>query len=173
MPTQLASSGQLQFIKAENPKDCGPIAERLGDKAVHELALCLYFVPQPEEFAEMLAKGVINIWRCVRPATGETVAWAIDVYRFDDHEMFVWCKDGWDNALVGEILASMAEGIFTADKAAIRIWMVIPVPLPVGSEEMLMSLGFDPWRDDLGQGHKQTYGLDRTTWLVYTGQTPA
>lgn len=167
MPIELASTPQLQFIKAKKASDCGPMATRLADKAVYEVALCLGFVPTPEEFGQMLDAQEIQVWQCVRPGTTQVIAWAIDVFRFDDHEMYVWCNGAWDNALVGEILPSMAQAIFTQDAQAIRIWMVLALPMPAGSEQMVMSLGFDPWKDDAARGLKQTFGLERTTWAIY------
>lgn len=173
VPTELGSTPQWQFVKAKNPKDCGPMADRLGDTAVYEVALCLGFAPTPERFAALLSAGEVQIWQCLRPGSNDVIAWAIDVFRFDDHEMFVWCARGWDNGLISEILPHMAQAIFTQDKEAIRIWMVIPLPMPQGSEEMLMSMGFDPWKDDAARGLKQTYGLDRTTWAIYNEQSPS
>lgn len=167
MPTELVSTPQLQFKKAQKPSDCGPLAERLGDKAVYEVALCLGYAPTPDEFAVLLQTGEVCIWQCLRPGALQPVAWAIDVFRFDDHEMFVWCEGGWDNGLVAEVLSLIAKAIFTQDTKAIRLWMVIPLPLPKGSEQMLMGQGFDPWKDDAARGVKQTYGLERHTWTVY------
>lgn len=167
MALELVSTSQMNFVRAKAPADCGPLANRLADKIVYEVALCLGFVPTAERFEQLLQVGEVQIWQCIRPSTSQVVAWAIDVFRFDDHEMFVWCNGPWDNGLVAEILPSMARAIFTQDKKAVRIWMVLPLPMASGGQEMLMSLGFDPWKDDAARGVKQTFGLDRATWVVY------
>lgn len=167
MPTELSSTPTLKFVKTQNPRDCGPIAEHLGDRAVYEVALCLGYVPTPEKFAALLAAQEVQVWQCFEAGQSQPVAYAIDTFRFDDHELFVWCVGGWNNDRVVEVLGPLTRGVFASDAAASRIWMVIPLPLPKGSEEAIMGLGFDPWQDDAARGLKQTYGLERATFIAY------
>lgn len=160
-------SPTLNWSKIRHVSEMPELYEKRKNPEVYEIALCLGYIPSQHELQELLDNHELHVWRLRDADSLLEVGLAIDCHPFGDHEMYVWCFSGWDNALVEEALESMAQRAFARHPDIAAVFTVLPKPWPDGGEELLLNLGYDAWPSDTDRGLKDSYALERHTFNVY------